>query len=129
MKMQFSSFLVAFFVKLVLSGLYFGSQDLFIEDNKICLYYGMDAVSHLLVDIFPVLVMLYVHHKNYRSQKQERMMENVIDIEKVDDDDDNINHNVNDNNTIASGVGDDYQEINDMIVEKNKQGSSQFLVL
>ena len=57
------------------------------------------------------------------------MMGNVIDIEKVDDDDDNINHNVNDNNTIASGVGDDYQEINDMIVEKNKQGSSQFLVL
>ena len=74
--MQFSAFLVAFFVKLILSGLYFASQDLFLSRDKICLYYGMDAVSHLLVDIFPVTVMLYVHHKNYRSQKQERIMDN-----------------------------------------------------
>ena len=81
MKMQFSSFLVAFFVKLVLSGLYFGSEDLFIDDQRICLFYGMDAVSHLLVDIFPVTVMLYVHHKNYRSQKQERMIEKDFNVE------------------------------------------------
>ena len=129
MKMQFSSFLVAFFVKIILSGLYYGSDDLFIENDKVCLYYGMDAVSHLLVDIFPVTVMLFVHHKNYRSQKEERMTDVEKDREQGDySDDDNINPKVNTNNN-TFGSGDDYQEVFDMMVEKNKQSSSQFLVL
>ena len=110
--MQFSSFLVAFFVKIILSALYFDNQNLFIDNDRICLYYAMDAVSHLLVDIFPVTVMLYVHHKNYRSQKQERMIENGKDVDLSDDD--NINPEVNTNNN-TFGTGDEYQEVFDMI--------------
>ena len=127
--MQFSSFLIAFFVKLILSGFYFASQTLFLDNDKICIYYAMAGLSHLFVDIMPVTVMLYVHHKNYRTQKEERLIEDEQDREiDGDGDDENLNPNVNTHNN-TYGSGEDGQEALDMIIENNNKSSSQFFVL
>ena len=74
-KVQFSFFLAAFIAKMILNVLYLFRQHLFLENERICIFYAMQGVSHIVVDIMPIMVMLYIHHKNYRADKRQAVRE------------------------------------------------------